>query len=141
MKSTGARPQAAGTKLPAAQGRMRLAGAVAALALICAGCGSVASGDPHKGKTGALKVTVTEAGGQPAPGGGTPKYPVASANVNVTSTGTNLSSLTDKAGVAIFRLPGGSYSVSVSTCGPTGKREVTVTAAGSTSLTWICPIP
>jgi hypothetical protein len=123
-------------------GRMTWAGALAALVLICAGCGGVVtSGNTHNGKAGVLKVTVIEAGGPALPGGGTPKFAAAGAEVNVTSTGTSLSSHTDKAGVATFRLPTGSYSVSVPTCGPTGKRAVTVTAAGSSSLTWNCPIP
>lgn len=142
MKTTGGRRRAAGRFFPAALGHIRWAAALAALALICAGCASPASsGNSHNGKSGTLKVTVIEAGGPATPGGGTPKFPVASAEVKVTSTSTSLSSLTDKAGVATFRLPGGSYLVSSPTCGITGKRGVTVTVPGSTSLTWWCPIP
>jgi len=138
MKTIGVMPRTAGRKLPATG----WAGALAALALICAGCGSpVPAGNSHNGKTGTLKVTVIQAGGPGLPGGGTPKQPVANAEVKVTSASTSLSSPTGRAGVATFRLPSGSYLVSVPTCGSTGKREVTVTAASSTSLTWTCPIP
>lgn len=116
--------------------------ALTAPALICAGCASPASSaDSHNQTTGTLKVTVIQAGGPLLPGGGTPKQPVTNAEVKVTSTRASLSSLTDKAGAAIFRLPGGWYLVSSPTCGSTGKREVTVAAQGSTSLTWVCPVP
>jgi len=138
MKITRVMPPVAGKKLPATE----WAGALAALALICAGCGSPApAGNSQNGTTGTLRVTVIQAGGQPQPGGGTPRQPVANAEVKVTSTSTSHSSSTGKAGVATFRLPSGSYLVSVATCGSTGKRATTITAAISTSLTWICAIP
>jgi hypothetical protein len=118
------------------------AAALAAVAVICAGCGgSLSAGHSHNGKTGTLKVTVIQAGGPALPGGGTPKQPVANAEVKVSSTGISLSSPTGKLGVAIFRLPSGAYLVSVPTCGSTGKRGTTITAANSTSLTWTCPVP
>jgi len=138
MKTISMIPSTAGKKLPA----IEWAGALAALALICAACASpVPAGNSHDGKTGTLKVTVIEAGGPEPPGGGTQKHPVANAVVKVTSTSTSLSSRTDNAGVATFRLPSGSYLVSSPTCGSTGTLGVTVTAPGSTSLTWTCPIP
>ena len=82
-----------------------------------------------------------QAGGPQLRGGGTPQRPVANAEVKVTASSTSLSSPTGKLGVAIFRLPGGSYLVSVPTCGSTGNRGVTIKAARSTSVTWTCPIP
>jgi hypothetical protein len=89
-------------------GRMTWAGALAALVLICAGCGGVvSSGITHSGKAGTLKVTVIEAGGPELPGGGTPRSAAADADVIVTSTGTGLSSHTDKAGVVTFHRHGG----------------------------------
>jgi hypothetical protein len=118
------------------------AAALTALALICAGCASPASSaDSHNQTTGTLKVTVIQVGGPLLPGGGTPKQPVTNAEVKVASASASLSSLTGKAGAAIFRLPGGWYLVSSPTCGSAGKREVTVAAQGSTSLTWVCPVP
>ena len=129
----------AGNRLPAVE----WAGALAAVSFICASCASPAPADisPSE-KAGTLEVTVIEAGGPALPSaGGTQQRPLANAVVKVTSTGTNLSSLTDKAGVATFRLPNGSYLVSSPTCGSTGTLRVTVTAPGPTSLTWICPIP
>ena len=110
------------------------AAALTALALTCAGCAGPAS------SLGTLKVAVIQAGGPALPGAGTPKQPVANAEVKVTSTSTSLASLTDKAGVATFHLPRGSYLVSSPACGSTGKRGVTVAAHGSTSLTWTCAI-
>lgn len=119
------------------------AGVLAGLALISAvGCGSPApAGKTHSGSLGTLKVTVIQAGGPQLPGGGTPRRPVTNAEIEVTSAGTILSSATDKAGVATIRLHSGSYLVSVSTCGSTGTRKVSVTAATTTSLTWLCPVP
>ncbi len=138
MKTIGLMARTVRKKPPAAES----AGALAALALICAGCGNpVPAGNSHNGKTGTLKVAVIEAGGPALPGGGTPKQRVANAEVKVTGARTSLSSRTGKAGVATFRLPSGSYLISSSTCGSTGKQKVTVTAAGSTSLTWWCPVP
>jgi hypothetical protein len=137
MKATGVMPVTGKKHLAT-----RWAGAVAAVAVICAGCGSsLSAGNSHNGETRTLKVTVIQAGGPQPPGGGTPKRPVANAEVKVTSTSTTLSSPTGKLGVAIFRLPSGSYSVSVPTCGSTGKRGTTVNAASPTSLTWACPVP
>jgi hypothetical protein len=138
MKITGSVARMAGKKLPAAQ----WAASLAALALICASCGSpVPAGKTHQGQTETLKVAVIEAGGPALPGGGTPKHPVANAEVKVTGANTNLSSRTDKTGVATFHLPSGSYLISSPTCGSTGTHSATITAAGSTSLTWWCPIP
>jgi hypothetical protein len=118
------------------------AAALTALAFICAGCASQASSvDSHNQTSGTLKVTVIHVGGPLLPGGGTPKRPVTNAEVKVTSTRASLSSLTDKAGAAIFRLPGGRYLVSSPTCGSTRKKEVTVAPQGSTSLIWVCPVP
>jgi hypothetical protein len=115
---------------------------LAALAFICAGCGGAApAGNSLDGKTGTLKVTVIQVGGPQLPGGGTPRQPVSNAEVRVTSASTSLSSPTNSTGVATFRLPSGSYAVSVPTCGSTGTRTVTVTAATTTSLTWTCPVP
>ena len=82
-----------------------------------------------------------QAGGQPLPSGGTPEQPVQNAEVKVTFSSTSVSSPTGKDGVATFHLPNGSYLVWVPTCGSTGKRNVTITAARPTSLTWICPVP
>jgi hypothetical protein len=95
----------------------------------------------HDGKIETLKVTVIEAGGPALPGGGTPKQPVANAEVKVTGASTNLSSRTGKTGVATFHLPSGSYLISSPTCGSTGTKKAAITAAGSTALTWWCPIP
>jgi hypothetical protein len=95
----------------------------------------------HNGKIETLKVAVIEAGGPALPGGGTPKQPVANAEVKVTGANTNLSSPTNKTGVATFYLPSGSYLISSPTCGSTGTKKAAITAAGSTSLTWWCPIP
>lgn len=129
MKAIGIMPRMAGRKPPA----IKWAGALAALGLICAGCASPV--------TGTLKVTVIQAGGPELPGGGTPKSPVVNAEVKVASASTSLSSRTGTAGVATFHLASGSYFVSVPTCGFTGKREITITAPSSASLTWTCPIP
>ncbi len=120
---------------------VKWAGAAAALAVGCASCGGPApAGNSHSEATGTLKVTVMYAGGPALPGGGTPRFPVPSAEVEVTAAGTSLSSRAGKDGVVTFRLPGGSYLVSSRTCGSTGTVEVTVTAPGATSLTWWCPI-
>jgi hypothetical protein len=139
MKTLGLIWRSARKKLPAAQ----WAGSLAALTLIClAGCGSaVPVGNSHDGKSETLKVAVIEAGGPALPGGGTPKHPVANAEVKVTGANPNLSSRTGKTGVATFHLPKGSYLISSPTCGSTGTHTATITAAGSTSLTWWCPIP
>jgi hypothetical protein len=95
----------------------------------------------HRGKIETLKVAVIDAGGPALPGGGTSKQPVANAEVNVTGANTNLSSRTGKTGVATFHLPSGSYLISSPTCGSTGTKKAAITAAGSASLTWWCPIP
>jgi hypothetical protein len=138
MNNTGVLHPEARTKLPASG----WAGALSAMALVCAGCGTSASaGNSQNGQTGTLNVTVIQAGGPELPGGGTPKQPVAHAEVKVTSASTSLSSATGEAGVATFRLPSGSYQVSVATCGATGNRQANVTAGASTSLTWTCPVP
>lgn len=138
MKTTGPTARTAGKKLPAA----RWAGSLAALTVICAGCGSaVPAGDSHDGKIETLKVAVIEAGGPALPGGGTPKHPVANAEVKITGANINLSSRTDSTGVATFHLPSGAYLISSPTCGSTRTHKATVKTAGSTSLTWWCPIP
>lgn len=138
MKTIGLMVRTVRKKLPAAES----AGALAAVTLICAGCGAPSpAGNSHNGKTGMLKVAVIEAGGPATPGGGTPKRRVANAEVKVTGVGTNISSRTGNGGVATFSLPSGSYLISSPTCGSTGKQKVTITAAGSKSLTWWCPVP
>lgn len=138
MKAIGPVVRTVRKKPPAAES----AGALAALALICAGCGGpVPAGDSHNGKTGTLAVAVIEAGGPAVPGGGTPKHRVPNAEVKITGAGVNISSRTGKAGVATFSLPSGSYLISSPTCGSTEPRKVTVTAKGSRSLTWWCPVP
>ena len=86
-------------------------------------------------------MVVRYAGGPATANGGTPTHPVARAQVEVTAKDTSLTTAADSAGIATFRLPGGRYSVHVSTCGSTGDIEATVTTAKSTSVTWICAIP
>jgi len=115
-------------------------GTLAALTLICAGCGTPVPARSQNGKIETLKVAVIEAGGPALPSGGTPKQPVANAEVKVTGANTNLSSRTGKTGVATFHLPSGAYLISSPTCGSTGTKKAIITAAGSTSLTWWCPI-
>jgi hypothetical protein len=113
--------------------RLRLSALLVVTALAVSGCAT--------GSTGTLKVTVEQVGGPMMPNGKTPSEPAAKAEVQVSGPGTDLSSVTGDSGVVSFQLPGGSYSVSVPTCGSTGKEHVTVTPARSTSLTWICPVP
>jgi hypothetical protein len=118
------------------------AGVLAALALIISGCGSPApAGNSHKGNAETLRVAVIEAGGPALPGGGTPKRRVRDAEVKVTGVGISVSSRTGTTGVATFSLPAGSYLISSPTCGSTRTRKVTVAAAGSSSITWPCPVP
>ena len=118
---------------------LKRAGALAILALTAVGCSSPAS---SAGNAGVLKVTVRQVGGPMLPNGSTPSQPVPNAEVKIAgATGPAVSAATNSAGVATFRLSGGSYYVSVATCGYTGKREVTVKPAGSTFLTWVCPVP
>jgi hypothetical protein len=120
------------------RGMLWWAGALAVLALAGAGCSSPSS----SANPGVLSVTVQAAGGPPLPNGGTQIHPVSNAQVKVAAAGgPTVSAVTNSAGVASFRLSGGSYYVSVGTCGYTGKREVTVKPAGSASLTWVCPVP
>jgi hypothetical protein len=121
-------------------GALKFAGALAILALATAGCSSQASSTAAN--PGVLTVTVQQVGGPLLPNGSTPTQPVVNAEVKVTeANGPTVSAATNHLGVATFRLSGGSYYVSVATCGFTGKREVTVTAARPASLTWVCPVP
>jgi hypothetical protein len=116
--------------------RLRWAAVLVAVALAPVGCASTGAGD-----TAMLKVTVREVGGPLGPSGIEPNQPVPNAEVRVAATGTSLSATTNQAGVATFHLAEGVYFVSVPTCGPTGNREVRVSQARTTALTWICPIP
>lgn len=120
-------------------GTLKWAGALAILALTAAGCSSPAS---SAGTAGVLTVTVQQVGGPMLRNGGTPSQPVPNAEVTIAgATGPGVSAATNSAGVATFRLSGGSYYVSVATCGYTGKREVTVNPAKPAFLTWVCPVP
>jgi hypothetical protein len=136
MKAFALRARTAGISFPVVRPVV-----FASLTLICVACGSQGpAAKYHNEGTGTLRVTVIQAGGPGLPGGDTPKQPVTGAEVNITSAGTSRSSLTGKAGIATFRLPSSSYYVSVATCGSTTKHEITITAAKSTSFTWLCPV-
>ncbi len=120
---------------------MTWAGGLAIVAVAVAACASA----PAPGEAaGVLTVTAVEAGGPVSANAGTPSQPAGPGlviKVAVQGTGTGLSAVTNGAGVATFSLPGGSYYVSSASCGTTGRVKVTVQAARSTSLTWVCPIP
>jgi hypothetical protein len=124
----------------AMRGTFNWAGALAILTVAGAGCSHQSSS--AQTPAGVLTVTVQQVGGPMLPNGSTPTQPVANAEVQVaTAAGATVSTATSNAGVATFRLWGGTYYVSVPTCGYTGKREVKVTSPGSTSLKWVCPVP
>jgi hypothetical protein len=126
------------TGRPARFSSRHRAGALSALVLVCTGCASTTSSPGQSAEdSGMLKVSARYAGGPQ----GTRTQSVVKAEVKVTAKDTSVNATTDSAGVATFRLPGGRYSVSVPTCGSTGKVEATVTPARSASLTWVCPIP
>jgi hypothetical protein len=121
------------------RGTLKWAGALAVLAFATGGCASQAS---TAGNAGVLTVTVQQIGGPILPNGTTPTQAVVNAEVKVAhASGVTVSAATNHLGVATFSLAGGSYYVSVATCGPTGKSEVTVKPAGSATLTWVCPVP
>jgi len=114
--------------------------ALAAVTFAVVGCGHAAS----VRATGTLKVTVIADGGPPLPDGGTRQALMTGATVRVTPAdggGATESADTDKAGVAVFLLPGGSYAVSSPTCGVESPVKVTVTSSRLTPLTWVCPVP
>ena len=136
MSTTETRPFAKGFPGLRARGRLYRAGALAAMVLAGVGCAS-----PGAGTAGALKVTVLQVGGPLLPNGSEPTQPVSNAEVNVAANGTSRSAATNSAGVATFRLPGGSYFVSSPTCGSTGSVKVTVAPGRLATLSWICPVP
>jgi hypothetical protein len=84
-------------------------------------------------------VLVDQAGG-PSTNGETPHKNLPGITVKITAGGTSATAVTDKAGRAVFHVAPGSYAVSVAACGSKNPVPATVPAAGTGSLTWVCPI-
>ena len=112
----------------------------ALLAAVVAGCASQGSAAGNSGTaTGTLTVLVDQAGG-PSTNGETPHKNLPGITVKITAGGTSATAVTDKAGRAVFHVAPGSYAVSVAACGSKNPVPATVPAAGTGSLTWVCPI-